>query len=455
MIPPGDFMTGHGQVQYEAHWGLKLFAPVEPSELVFRYFVALIVIAMALNAQQVIDAFNSADADLKFLMAKFKVDEAFQGLLFHAGITSSAAFAAMADEEKEMKDILKAMFNLDPAVRLEDLVKVANIKVAWSTAKTGTLKQAEVDADNAARNVPKIITSGTYGAMRSAFELKYYELDDDKAPGRTYIEAKLDDVERSEFLAENLSDVVAVTEDKKGSFGIELTAAGTFKPVRPGAKVELPRDPEQLRRRIGILGTAFIMVSTHQTNCVYLQGLCPQDFLEYVDYLLGKHCYGVRGRNGAGEEVGGPSWGLLLSYEQEMRAEALKMVRKGKTLKEALRAVVVDPIVKERFFSTPLAQEAVHGTKRAAPPPQADDSMSRRRTTKVKKGKGSGKGKNGPRAGGHAKAGKHGCPATSPDGRPLCFAFNAPKGCKVANCRFLHACGRCNSTRHGLTTCPN
>ena len=54
--------------------------------------------------------------------------------------------------------------------------------------------------------------------------------------------------------------------------------------------------------------------------------------------------------------------GLRLSFEQELRKEAIKLVLyEEETLTDALKSVRKDAVVKERFFTGPLALEAATG----------------------------------------------------------------------------------------------
>ena len=56
--------------------------------------------------------------------------------------------------------------------------------------------------------------------------------------------------------------------------------------------------------------------------------------------------------------VSSPAWALIVSYEHAIRCKALTLVKKGATLKGALRTAWEDPITKERYFTTPLCLDA-------------------------------------------------------------------------------------------------
>ena len=107
-----------------------------------------------------------------------------------------------------------------------------------------------------------------------------------------------------------------------------------------------------------------------------------------------------------------------------------------------------DPVLKERFLSTPMAQEAIRALKRPAPSgPAGSESKSkreRRKDLKGSKGKSSGKGndngynnKGGGKGKGKGATGQ-GCRRTTGDGKPICFRFNSAEGCQNDKCAFLH-----------------
>ena len=227
--------------------------------------------------------------------------------------------------------------------------------------------------------------------------------------------------------------------------------------VKPTAKAELPQNAEQLRYRVRLWGTGLIFTGLQQTNRRYLQDLHPQLFADYTDYLLGKFVYGLaaRGPNDP-TPFAVPAWDFVLSYDYEVRAAAYRLLRKGHTLAEAMRLAWNDTVMKERYFTTPLAWEErralLAGLETAArpsrPQPPAEDHAKGnvKKTKKQKKqdSKDRGKGK-----------GKSGCRRSTPEGEPICFAYNSPQGCpKGQKCQFLHVCGKCFG-KHTLLKCES
>ena len=197
-------------------------------------------------------------------------------------------------------------------------------------------------------------------SMRDAFEAKFWALDEDRRlPGKHYLEQKLDDIEKNEFRAEPLTEIVSKAEDEPTSLKITWDIGGSTKAVKTTTKVVLPLNPEELRRRLSLMGTAWMFAKSAHANREFLRDLSPQTFLEYTEYLLGDFVMGALAKDARGDVASAPSRELLLSYERNMRKKALEDVRKGSTLAGALKKVTEDPLVKERYFTTPLAHEAM------------------------------------------------------------------------------------------------
>ena len=104
------------------------------------------------------------------------------------------------------------------------------------------------------------------------------------------------------------------------------------------------------------------------------------------------------------------------------------------TLAEALEQVVADPSLKETWFTTPLALHVAEqprkyrkGDGKAPPPPLVPKHPGK----SVKTPKGGAKTQ--------SKLGGLELVSTTPDGKQICYAFNA-QGCKNKSCARVHVC---------------
>jgi hypothetical protein len=413
---------------------------------------------------------GQAGSDLKFLLDREGVDIELQVKLFFIGVSSIKQFAAFAEDKADLRKSLKLNFEVDPDTDIRARVVIAKVLVAWDSARARSAKMAEAEGEAEARNLPKEVSSSDHHAMRATFERKFWDIEDKKVPGRTYLEKKMDEVEKEELRAETLTEVISQQEDDPDTLKTVWSVGGELKAVKVGAKVSLPTNPEALRQRITLLGTAWMFIATHQTNRAYLAAITPQLFQEYLDYLLGDHVYGLVANDARGNVIGAPSWDLLIAYEHAIRAKAIQLVRKGESFVRALRLAWEDPLTKERNFTTPLALEST--AKRPAgghspynPPPKAQKYGSGGDSKGAGGGKGSGsKGSGGGRqntrrgdrkTGGKSdkgKGGATGCASNTPDGKSICYAFNSA-GCKASPCKFMHVCGRCFSVGTSMKDC--
>ena len=117
-----------------------------------------------------------------------------------------------------------------------------------------------------------------------------------------------------------------------------------------------------------------------------LKDLTPQTWQSHLDYILGDFVFKLAARDAQGNIFASPSWNLVLAYEQAIRAQAFKLILAGERLHKALAKAREDPVVKERFFTTPLGLESM-GRKRSDMP--APDTWSKRpRAEKGDNGKG-------------------------------------------------------------------
>jgi len=401
-----------------------------------------------------------AGADIRALFDRKSVDEDFAVKLYSIGINTVELFATFAKDQDDLQKLLKVHFDIDP----EDIiqrVKLSRIAVAWQTAKTRSAKQTEQDGDCDVRRIPKDLAHSAATAMRTTYEKDFWELQEKQVPARSYLERKLDEIEKDDLRAEPLEEVVSAEEDDPDALRTEWRPDGQLRAVRIGTKVSLPKSPEELRKRLALLGTTLIFAGLQQKHKAYLKGLTPQVFVEYVEYLLGDHVWGLAAKGAGQVFLTGPSWPLLISYEHAIRKKMSELVKKkGLTIKEALKSAYEDPITKERNFTTPLCLEAV-GTKRPAPTEWATQEASKGKNggknpfKGIEKGAGKGKG-----AKGGAKDKKRskrempgGCKEKMPDGRNVCFLFNKPEGCARPTCKFAHVCGKCFAANVSMVNC--
>ena len=405
-------------------------------------------------------ATSSTNSDFTYLMDREGVPKELVDKFIAAGISSVRVFAAFAQDTEELRKILLADFELDTTA-LAGKVVAGKVVVAWELAKVRSAKMAEVEAESELRQEAKPLRQSDFKSMKESYEAKWWKLEKKQIPSRAYVEKLGDGVEKGEPRAELLTEVTNCEEGDTDLMKAVFDSSGNIKAIKTTSTIALPKDPEELRARIALLGRAWCFISFQQPNCAWLKDLNPQIFQEYVDYLLGPFVFKLFARDEYGNQSAAPPWNLLLSYELEIRRKTMCLITEGSTLGLSLKTAYQDPVTKERYFNTPLA---LAGTLRSAKRTynEMDNNYS-------KGGKGKGKGKSNRPRGHRGKAGgkggnravangdggsRDGCKAKTPDGKMICYAYNTRDGCDRNPCRFLHVCGNCFRD-HPMTGCSN
>lgn len=432
---------------------LSFIASLSVSGLRGPIVVAIMPPLGQLTADERTAAMAKGSSELKFLLAREEVPEDLQAKFFHVGICTLAKFASIADTPQELKDMLKDDFGLEATASLQVRVQVASTLVAHRAAKTRSEKFAEVEGEMESKRLQKPLSSSDYQAMRTAWEQKYWPLEDSGTPGRSYMEKRADDLESGDFCPEPLNTILSRDEDQNDCFTSFWDATGKLQLKKGGTTVAEPQNPEQLRKRLKLMGVALMMLGLRHTNRANLQGLVPQDFEDYACYLLGDFCWLLTGKAADGNTVATPSWSQLLIYEYQIRKAAYRLLATtSKTFKEALKECSKDATIKERYFTTPVALAS------SSPKVYAFNS-----DTKGGKGRGKGRAAKGQGRLGQkgSKGGKKGSSSKGGQGSKgqkitdYCYAYNNSwERCTRKNCQFKHICMRCGG-KHPVYQCTN
>ena len=290
--------------------------------------------------------------------------------------------------------------------------------------------------------------------MRTVFEEKWGELEDCLVPRRQYMERVFDMIEKNDLKAEPLTEVLNFEDKELDLLRPAFDTGGNIKAVRTTTVVPLPRDTEDLRLRLTVLGHAWCFAAIRHSNRSYLEGMGPTTWQRYIRYLLGPHVLKLRATDGAGGLSPAPPWPLVLGYEQAIRAKMVKLVKAGSTMLEGLEKAWLDPVTKDRFFTTPLALAPLaNAVKRNQPGGNGDEGNRKKAneqntqepgvSAKNKKARARAEAKAKAKA--KAKAGARTRYANkTPDGKSVCFRYNnLGQPCQRANCKFEHVCGLC------------
>ena len=424
---------------------------------------------LVLTADQQMAAMEKGSSELKYQLAKEGVTVDTQAKLFHVGAVSLSRFAAFFKDAEELRLVSKDELGVDPADGLTSRAELAGLIISWEAASARTKEIAKHFGELDARKQSKPLLGSDYLMMKYAFEQKYYKLDDIDCPARVYLEKRVAEMESGEMRAEMLKTVLNREQDNEENLVPHWDSTGAMSLKRTINNIEDPGNPEELRRRINIMVNGLVFIAMQHTNRQELQSIRPDMANTYASYLLGEHVWMLIAKDEEGHTIASPHWKLVIQYEYAIRKRAYAwMNEEGVPFNEALKRACLDPLTKDRNFTTPLAISAAtgskkveigYGTKRSAT--DLDKPKYEENSSSKGGGKGKGKGKNKGKklkGGGGGKGGGNltvpsGCARATPDGRAICYGYNDfGVRCRNPKCSFLHVCGICFQ-KHPLYAC--
>ena len=404
-------------------------------------------------------AYKLATSELIYLLDKEEISYGTQCKLYHVGVRTLGKFASLCTDPADLKTVCKEDLGLDGASGIKERVEVAGLVCAFINAQQRTSKKAEYEGELDARHITKEMGKSEFLSMKTAWEKKWWPLEDRETPAKCYLERRAEELEAGEMRAESLQSVLNREEDDPDLLQPVWDPTGNVRLRRGSVLVNDPENPEQLRRRLELMGIALMMLATRHTNKQGLQGITPQMMHTYCAYLLGEFVWEMVAKDPEGHTIAVPNWALVLSYERAIRKKAYKlMYDSGLGFPACLITACNDTTTKERFFSTPMAVGAASNKKSTTAVSESHTKAIA--VIKVGKPKGTGRGAAAPKkkskAKGKSKGGKlpgGQCASHTPEGLAICFSYNnSAVKCKLRECRFEHVCGICFQ-KHPMWVC--
>ena len=355
-------------------------------------------------------------------------------------------FRSIADQKNEVREALKSDFALDPAASPATRAEVARIVTAWEVASELASKEQELKAESKILGLPRNLPHSERQAMIKSVEGVLGKLQEVETPSTEYLSLKVEECESNEPCALGLDEVSSKYDAITSQLQSSLDASGHLRVMKTKTKGKLPEDTEALRRVLKLEGITWLCMAAKFRNKTWLQGLELSHWLKYIDYILGEKVNGLRVTVDGSSIAVRPQWSIVLTYEHRLRKEAFKQVQSGeRSLAEALSAVTKDSDLKESYFTTPIALSGAAGYQREAKWQKTGDGKDgkdkgkgdKNKKGKFKDGKGKGKHKRNTNVESQDRSGNI-LVSSTPDGRELCYAFNA-QGCS-GKCGRVHAC---------------
>jgi len=355
---------------------------------------------------EVRDYVGKLEPDFVYLLDDLEVTQLVQANLASRGIVKLGIFAKIEATEVDFRKWLLDDFGFDHAAGIQGRVETAKLVEAWDVARQRSATTRKLEAEAKVAGTSRELLKGVHLALRRAHVKAHGEMDDRRCPGRSYIEARLEQLDDGELEAEPLTKVTTVALEQtstetgaESSFGVRRD--GVVHVVKGQRKAPMPSNPEQLRDTIKVMARHWSMVQLKGAARPMLHDYDMAVFDAHLDYVLGDECYRMAEAH-PGIRVT-PSWELLLAYEHELRKRAIKYVSEsGYTLKAGLLAARESADHRTKYLITPLA---LHGTKSGAPTGEQEHPWGKKRGAEDADGRGFPKGKKGGRQGQEGRQG--------------------------------------------------
>ena len=111
-----------------------------------------------------------------------------------------AKLSNLVETAVELKTLLKDDLGLDSSASIGERVIVSSILVAYHASKSRTDKANDVEGECDVKRILKPLAASDFHSMRSAWESKYWSLEDSEVPGRSYLERRLEELEAGDIV---------------------------------------------------------------------------------------------------------------------------------------------------------------------------------------------------------------------------------------------------------------
>ncbi len=352
------------------------------------------------------------------------------------------------------------------------------------------------DSRNRAMGLQPELQKGEQLELRRSYREIRGDIPDEDYPAYSYINARLEELEEGEIVAETLADVTTRQMELRqapGNLG-DITWSKRGDPILRKHRVRgsLPENTEGYRQLYRVMRHHWDIVRLRHGNRPFMRDLDDMFWSQHVEYMLGKEAYGYAVLDEHDVPIVRLRWMDFLRFDQEVRKRAVKMVNEtGASLgaamieartntelrtKHIVQRIAVSHLLDDHGAASSSSQRGAKrtlsledarpagggrdGAKRTAIPAIADKVKA---VTPKGRGKEKGKAKKNSKGKGKdnedpgwqrlriaKQSNRRG--ERPPDGRGDCWDYNLPQGCRKPDCPFHHLCMFCGKS-HSLTTC--
>ena len=274
--------------------------------------LASAVAAPASLAPPVKSASEGIHADLRFLLEHGNVGAAFIDTLEVSGILSMQEFAGLERDRTHMRDVLTGAFGL-PSSSVQDLTLLSRILHVWEVSNKRVAERLLVASQYKAHQETLEMRQSDYLIYVEALNTaKGLVVADERVPGRTLLEATIEQMEEGELYPDQLSDIISRADDDKQRraqeeehyLGLRPDMTIRRKVKRPTGTV--PKEREDVRDKSVLLANVWQMLYLRNPSRSLLRDSTPEIFSVALDFLFGEKVLGKTVKVGLGSVA--PLW---------------------------------------------------------------------------------------------------------------------------------------------------
>ena len=283
---------------------------------------------------QLVDA-PQLEPAFEHMLRNSSVHESVISILRANSIVDRDTFVNMYDSESSLKEGAADLgFDLTTG-GLPHKREFARIVTAWKTAKVMAETKLQTDAVAKAHGVPVTLLPCDWTSIMTEFKNKFgNHISDDRLPAQSMFESFTEKLADGTFKAEPLSLVVSLFEeeqqdakkpDHSRQYNLQLDSRLTISTKRRHQSTE-PTDEKGLRLKYAILTNLWLLGQMRQPGRSIYQDFTRTTFNDFLDTLLDRDNFNFH-KEVNGRTLISPCWSFCLSYEFELRKEAIRLCK--------------------------------------------------------------------------------------------------------------------------------
>ena len=296
-------------------------------------FMAVFNSSVVITDAQLVDA-PQLEPAFEHMLRNSSVHESVISILRANSIVDRDTFVNMYDSESSLKEGAGDL-GFDLATGGLHKREFARIVTAWKTAKVMAETKLQTDAVARAHGVPVTLLPCDWTSIMTEFKNKFgNHISDDRLPAQSMFESFTEKLADGTLKAEPLSLVVSLFEEEQQDAkkpdhsrqkNLQLDSRLTITTKRRHQSTE-PTDEKGLRLKYAILTNLWLLGQMRQPGRSIYQDFTRTTFIDFLDTLLDRDNFNFH-KEVNGRTLISPCWSFCLSYEFELRKEAIRLCK--------------------------------------------------------------------------------------------------------------------------------